>query len=369
MSGSAITLVVFGLAISSSWGNGHATLWRGLCGALARRGHRVIFFEHDVPYYAEHRDLTAVPGGELILYRDWAEVRGRAARALSDADAGIVTSFCPHGIEATALLLNAARPVKAFYDLDTPVTLARLAAGEPTTWIGPGGLAGFDIVFSFTGGEALRELSRSLGARRVVPLYGSVDPAVHHPAAPDPAFRGDLSFLGTYAADRQAALQTLFLVPASRLPQRRFVIAGSLYPADFPWLGNVYFLRHLAAGEHARLFASSRLTLNITRSVMGSMGYCPSGRLFEAAACGVPILSDYWAGLDHFYQPGREILIAAESDDAVAAIERDDAELRRIAAAARERTLAQHTADQRARELIAALDAAAAAPAPLVGAA
>jgi spore maturation protein CgeB len=60
-------IVVFGLTISSSWGNGHATLWRGLCRALASRGHRVVFFERNVSYYAMNRDLHEVPGGTLIL--------------------------------------------------------------------------------------------------------------------------------------------------------------------------------------------------------------------------------------------------------------------------------------------------------------
>jgi spore maturation protein CgeB len=349
-------LVVFGLSISSTWGNGHGTLWRGLCRALARRGHHVVFFERDVPYYAEHRDLFDIPGGELVLYRDWADAVPLAERHLADADVGMVTSYCPHGIEASDLVLGSRVPVKSFYDLDTPVTLARLEAGETTSYIGPRGLRDFDLVLSYTGGAALDALRTRLGARRVAPLYGSVDPDIHAPVEPIGRFRADLSYLGTYAQDRQEALAALLVEPARRMPERRFVIGGALYPADFPWTPNIFFVRHLPAAEHPGFYSSSRLTLNVTRGAMAAMGWCPSGRLFEAAACGAPILSDRWDGLDRFFEPGREILLAADTDQAMAAIGLDDDSLRRIARAARERTLAEHTADHRAVELEAALE-------------
>jgi spore maturation protein CgeB len=350
-------IVIFGLTISSTWGNGHATVWRGLCSALIRRGHRVVFVEHDVPYYADNRDLNELPGGALILYRDWSDAVCEAERQLADADAGLVTSYCPHGVAATKLLLSSRVAYKAFYDLDTPITLARLGSGQTTPWIGPRGLRDFDLVLSFTGGRALEELHARLGARRVVPLYGSVDPDLHRRVEAVAHYRADLSYLGTYASDRQAAVESLFIDPARRLPARRFVIAGAQYPHDFPWCANIFFVRHLPAAEHPAFFSSSRLTLNVTREPMAAMGYCPSGRLFEAAACGCPILSDEWDGIDAFYEPGREILIARSADDALAAIDADDTKLRRIAAAARERTLEEHTADHRAAELEWALTA------------
>ncbi|HYH45791.1 MAG TPA: glycosyltransferase, partial [Thermoanaerobaculia bacterium] len=227
-------LVVFGLTVSSSWGNGHATLWRGLLTALAWRGHRVTFFERDVPYYAFHRDCTDVPGHRLILYREWSEALPLARAELAEADAGMVTSYCPDGLAATDLVLGSEAPRRVFYDLDTPVTLERLAAGEPVSYLGPDGLAGFDLVLSYTGGAALAELRSRLGAKRVAPLYGSVDPEAHRPAAPLEVYRADFSYLGTWAADRQEALDCLFLEPARRLPEQRFLIGGSQYPVDFP---------------------------------------------------------------------------------------------------------------------------------------
>jgi spore maturation protein CgeB len=345
-------LVVFGLTVSSSWGNGHATLWRGLLRALAKRGHEVVFFERDTPYYADNRDLHELPGGgELVLYPDWEAIRHRAVDEIADADVAMVTSYCPDGLAATAAVLDAGRALRVFYDLDTPVTLSRLARGEMPAYLGPGGLGGFDLVLSYTGGVALDELKNRLGAGRVAPLYGHVDPATHRPAEPVDRFHADLSYLGTYAADRQAALETLFVEPARARAERRFLIGGAQYPQDFPWTDNIFFVRHLPPDEHPAFFSSGRLTLNVTREAMAAMGWCPSGRLFEAAACGVPILSDTWEGLDAFFEPGAEILTADTTADALAAIDLSDAELRRIAGAARERVLAEHTSEQRAIEL------------------
>jgi spore maturation protein CgeB len=350
-------IVVFGLTISSSWGNGHATLWRGLSRALARRGHHVVFFERDQPFYAGNRDLFEVPGGELVLYGVWDDVRQRAAADVADADVAMVTSYCPDGIAATEVVL-AGRALPVFYDLDTPVTLSRLSRGEGLSYLGPGGLAGFALVLSFTGGVALERLRDALGAERAVPLYGHVDPDVHRPVEPMSHYRADLSYLGTYAADRQAALGEFLMEPARLRPGKRFLIGGAQYPQNFPWTSNIFFVRHLPPTEHAAFFSSSRLTLNVTREPMAAMGWCPSGRLFEAAACGAALLSDTWDGLDAFFTPGREILAAADAGEALAALDLDDAEVRRIARAARERTLAEHTSDRRAEELERILDTA-----------
>jgi spore maturation protein CgeB len=182
-------------------------------------------------------------------------------------------------------------------------------------------------------------------------LYGSVDPAAHQPAEPTELFRADLSYLGTYADDRQPGVEQLFLEPARQRPERRFVLGGSQYPPDFPWGANIYYMQHVAPEYHPAFYSSSRLTLNVTRRAMAETGFCPSGRLFEAAACGVPILTDEWAGLDAFFTPGEEILVAHDTADAVAALDLDERTLGAIARAARERTLAEHTAAHRAREL------------------
>lgn len=347
----SVKIVVFGLVVSSSWGNGHATLWRALGRALGSRGHEVVFFERDTPYYAQHRDGTEFPGLELHIYADLHDLGVQATPHLADADAVIVTSFCPEGAVLAPVILDCAAGLRVFYDLDTPVTLDRLGRGECVEYLPPDGLGGFDVVLSYTGGRALDELQRRLGARRVAPLYGSVDPEVHRPAPAAPPFRGDLSYLGTYSHDRQEALAALFLEPARRSPNRRFVLGGALYPAEFPWAPNTAFVRHVAPADHPAFFSSSRWTLNVTRAPMAAMGFCPSGRLFEAAACGAAIMSDAWDGLEQFFAPGEELVVARGTDDVLAALAMSPEEVARIATAGRERVLAQHTALRRAAEL------------------
>jgi len=353
-------LCIFGLTISSSWGNGHATLWRGLVRALARDGHEVVFFERDAPYYARHRDMPSPPGCELRLYREWQDVRAGAARAVAAADVAMVTSYCPDARAATELVLDARAPVAAFYDLDSPVTLARLDAGEEVDYLPPQGLAAFDLVLSYAGGGALDRLRDQLGARRAAPLYGSVDPDVHRPAAPDPRLVAHASYLGTYAADRQPSLERLLVEPSRRLPARRFLLAGSMYPGGCAWPENLHRLEHVPPGQHAAFYCSSRVTVSVTRAAMARCGHCPSGRLFEAAACGVPVLSDRWPGLDEFFEPGREIFVADTTEEAMEVLTSPRGELERAGRAARARALEEHSAGRRARELVELVAAAAA---------
>lgn len=349
-------IVIFGLTISSSWGNGHATLWRGLCKALARLGHCVVFFERNRSYYESARDWHASPGTSLVIYEGWWETRDVIVRHLMDADVAIVTSYCADATAACDLILDFPHVLGVFYDLDTPVTLANLEAGEHVSYLGSRGLRDYDLVLSYTGGSALEQLQSLLGARRVLPLYGHVDPELHRPVDAAERYRADLSYLGTYAADRQRALEALFIAPARARAQLRFVMGGAQYPDSFPWSSNVYFVRHLPPEEHASFFSSSRLTLNVTREAMARMGWCPSGRLFEAAACRTPILSDDWDGIAQFYEPGEEILLAHDTDEALVALDLSPARIARIAQRAYERTLEQHTSHRRAKELIAVLE-------------
>jgi spore maturation protein CgeB len=344
-------IVIFGLTITSSWGNGHATLWRGLCNALFRRGHHILFFEHDVSYYAETRDLESAPFTDIFLYKDWDDIRSTAEAHLSSADVTIVTSYSPDALRATELAIQSKSPLRVFYDLDTPITLSRHSARENVGYIGPRGLRDFDLVLSFTGGPALEALQTILGAKKVATLFGHVDPEIHGPTSGRDAYAADLSYFGTFAEDRQKSLQTLFMQPAYHLSDRRFLIAGALYPKDFPWAQNIWFVPHLPPNEHSQFFCSSRLTLNVTRKPMAEMGFCPSGRLFEAASCGTPIISDSWKGIELFFRPGSEILIAQTREDVVRALQRPDQELKTIGKAARERVLKEHTSAHRAIEL------------------
>jgi spore maturation protein CgeB len=357
-------LAVFGLTVSSSWGNGHATLWRGLIRELGHRGWHTTFFEKDVPYYRDTRDQTWLDGGDLVLYSDWTELSQVVGREVAAADVALVTSYCPDGPAASRLVWEAARGLKVFYDLDTPVTLSQLKRGAAVDYLPPDGLGGFDLVLSYTGGAALDELRTMLGARRTAPLYGHADPWKHVRGTARPEFSGDLSYIGTYAADRQQALERLLVEPARQRPAQRFVSAGAQYPAEFPWTDNIHFVRHLPPSLHPDFYASSRLTLNVTRRDMAEFGWCPSGRLFEAASCGAPLLTDTWPGLEEFFTPGEEVIAASTTADALAALVLGDAELASLAERGRERVLAQHTSAHRAAEF-EALVAEARSPAPL----
>lgn len=344
-------LAVFGLTISSSWGNGHATLWRGLCQALQAAGHDVVFFERNVHYYESARD-DGPYGCEWVLYDSWEDVARCAEETLRSCDAAIVTSYCPDAKRASELILASAVPMRVFYDLDTPVTLARMRAGESVEYIPAQGLGDFDLILSFAGGPALDALRERLGARRVAPLYGSVNLSAYRAVEPVSRYEADLSYLGTYSHDRHETLTSFFFDVARGLPSRRFVLGGALYPASEAWPENVRRFLHVKPSEHPAFFSSSRLTLSVTRRPMVELGYCPSGRLFEAAACGAVVVSDSFGGLSAFFEPGREILIATNADDVRNAIEMDDRELRRIGKAAKERVIADHRADIRAKELI-----------------
>jgi spore maturation protein CgeB len=329
----------------------------------------VTFFEKDTPFYAKHRDITELENGALILYESWEDIRPRAVRELASADAAIVTSYCPDAVQASEEALASPARVRCFYDLDTGVTLERVRAGEKVEYLPANGLRDYDVVLSYTGGLALGQLKSLLGARHVAPLYGSVDPDSHRPAAPDERFRADLSYLGTYAPDRQQSVEDFLVEPAKRRPDLRFVLAGPQYPGEFPWTQNIFFIPHVSPRDHAAFYCSSRLTLSVTRAPMAQMGYCPSGRLFEAAACGVPIVSDEWEGLDYFFEPSREILVARTTGHVMDALAMSDEQLGRIARAGRERALTAHTAERRALELENILEAAVSLPVEEAGAA
>jgi spore maturation protein CgeB len=295
--------------------------------------------------------MQDIPGCELRLYPAWNGIREVARRELADADVAMVTSYCPDATDACDLVLGSGVPVRSFYDLDAPVTLARLQRGELVEYLPPYGLKDFDVVLSYTGGRTLELLRDRLGAFFAVPLYGSVDPDVHKPSQQRQDFAADLSYLGTYSADRQSALTALFIEPSRQRPDLTFVIGGAQYPQDFPWTSNIKFVRHLPPSYHPSFYCSSRATLNVTRAPMAELGFCPSGRLFEAAACGVPILTDAWEGLSDFYEPGSQIALCRDGADVLAALSLTDEELRRMGQSARDRTLAEHTAMHRAMEL------------------
>jgi spore maturation protein CgeB len=346
-----LKLVVFGLTLSSSWGNGHATTYRALLNAFAARSHDITFFERDESWYADNRDLAVPDFCQLILYNSIRDL-SRFERILEQADAIIVGSFVRDAVALARKLCRRRRGVIAFYDIDTPVTMAKLGEGE-CDYLSPEIIPEFDLYLSFTGGPFLRWIEKRYGATRALPLYCSVDETLYQPVAAKK--RWDLSYLGTYSADRQPTLARVLIEAARRRPEMKFAVAGPQYPNDIAWPDNVERFEHVAPADHADFYAASRFTLNVTRRDMIEAGYSPSVRLFEAGACGCPVLSDAWDGLDTLFEPGREIIICEDTADALAALAMPNSARNSIAKAYRQRVLSEHTGRHRARELEAYL--------------
>lgn len=345
-----MNLVILGLSITSSWGNGHATTFRGLVRELVARGHEVLFLERDTPWYAQNRDLPQPPYGRTHLYSDLEELRTQHTSAVQNADAVIVGSYVPEGVAVGEWVCDTAQGVTAFYDIDTPVTLAKLARGD-YEYLTPQLIPRYRRYLSFTGGPTLSRLEREFGSPGARPLYCAFDPDLYYPD-PDVKADWDLGYMGTYSNDRQPPLGSLMLEAARRMPQGRFVVAGPQYPTVIVWPENVERVEHLPPSAHRNFYNRQRFTLNITRADMIQAGYSPSVRLFEAAACGTPIISDWWEGIDTFFTPNEEILISRSGDDTLEYLTKiSDEERRTLGERARDRVLQTHTAAHRAKEL------------------
>jgi spore maturation protein CgeB len=344
-------IVVYGLTVTSSWGNGHGTTYRSLLKALHRRGHEIHFVEKDVEWYRSNRDLPEPTFCTVHLYDSWKTEGARLLSLSNDADVTVIGSYFPDAIAATRELVEAARCPLLFYDIDTPITMAQLRRTGDTEYLTAELIPHYATYLSFTGGPTLQELEQRFGARRAVAFYCSVDPDLYHPTPPQREFCCDLSYLGTYAADRQPKLIKFLDEPARRAPSRKFIVAGPQYPENIRWAPNVSHMIHLSPPQHPAFYSSSRFTLNVTRDDMVAAGYSPSVRLFEASACGAAILSDSWPGLEEFLTPGEEILLPHGADDVVHILtDLSDEQRLRIGARARQRILDEHTSEHRARE-------------------
>ncbi len=344
-------IVIYGLTITSSWGNGHATTYRSLCKALAARGHTIHFVEKDVEWYRSNRDLPQPPYCTVHLYDEWGSNASALTELASDADAVIIGSYFPDAIALTHLLLTDDRRPLLFYDIDTPITMSHLRARGGCEYLEASLIPHYAAYLSFTGGPMLQEIETRFDSPRAIPFYCSVDANVYAQQPAREEYRCDLSYLGTYAADRQAHLMRLLNGSASLLPEADFLVAGPQYPADIQWQPNVRRMIHLSPPEHPAFYSSSRFTLNLTRDDMVHAGYSPSVRLFEASACGAAILSDSWPGLQEFLTPGEEILLPADDLEVVSILRSlPDAERTRMGRRARDRILAEHTSAHRARQ-------------------
>ncbi|WP_066836118.1 CgeB family protein [Rufibacter ruber] len=345
-----LNIVILGLSITSSWGNGHATTFRGLVRELRNRGHHILFLERDVPWYASHRDLPNPEYCQLELYQSLDDLQARFTEQVRDADFVMVGSYVPEGVAVGEWAINTAQGVTGFYDIDTPVTLAKLAR-EDYEYLHPRLIPMYDLYLSFTGGPTLEKLEKEFGSPMARPLYCSFDPELYFPE-PNEEKVWDLGYLGTYSDDRQPPLEKLMLDAARQWELGSFVVAGPQYPDSIQWPENCEYIHHLPPAEHRKFYNRQRFTQNITRADMIKAGYSPSVRLFEAAACGTPIISDYWDGLDEIFEFNKEILVSYSAEDTLGfLIDLPEEERLAIGERARQKVLTQHTAAHRAQEL------------------
>ncbi len=343
-------ITILGLSMSSSWGNGHATNYRGLTRELLQRGHDVHFIERDRPWYAENRDLAGHLSAHVELYSSIEELKDRFSVAVRESDLVVVGSYVPDGVEVARWVLNEARGVTAFYDIDTPVTLAKLERGDHE-YLAPDLIPDFDLYLSFAGGASLRALVERYGSPMPRPFYCCFDPHEYWPEEPR-ELRWDLAYLGTYSHDRQPPLDRLMLEPARRWPEGRFAVFGPQYPDSLQWSPNVERDPHLSPGLHQGFYCAQRFTMNVTRADMIQAGHSPSVRLFEAAGCGTPIISDYWTGLEEFFELGTEILVSRSPEETLGYLQAMPEEERlQVGRRGRRRALHSHTAGHRAAEL------------------
>ena len=350
-------IVFYGLTITSSWGNGHATTYRALIKALARHGHSVHFIEKDVEWYRNNRDLPKPGFCTVQLYDAWEQSAQALVNAAKDADAIVIGSYFAEARPLTTELLASSTAPLLFYDIDTPITIAQLRANGKTDYIDASMIPQFAAYLSFSGGPTLAELEQEFGSPCAVPFYCSVDHELYHPTRCRNEFRSDLSYLGTYAADRQAKLMQLLGGAAALLPERRFIVAGPQYPEEIAWGSHVDRMIHVSPPDHPAFYSSSRFTLNLTRKDMVAAGYSPSVRLFEASACGAAIMSDSWCGMSEFLTPGEEVLIPTDEYEVVSILTGfSELDRIRMGMRARERILAEHTSEHRAKELEQVID-------------
>ncbi len=341
-------IIILGLSITSSWGNGHATTYRSLMRELVRRGHNVLFLERDQPWYAANRDMPHPPFGRTEIYKTFSELKTRFAKDIGDSDCVVVGSFIPEGKAIGEWLTSFASGVKAFYDIDTPITLQKVASGD-CDYVSADLIARYELYLSFTGGPTLDLIEQEYGSPMARALFCSVDPDEYFPERRRKKWA--LGYLGTFGEDRQRKLNSLLLAPATMLPSSQFVVAGPQYPRKIRWPANVQRITHLSPAKHRMFYSSQRFTLNLTRAAMVRAGFSPSVRLFEAASCGTPIISDDWPGLKRLFRPGEEILIVSDAREVLEVLRETPEQLaREIGLRARDRVLGEHTSAHRALE-------------------
>ncbi len=354
-------IFVFGSSITSCYWNGAATYYRGIYQNLAALGHEITFAEPDIYGRQQNRDRHEVNYADVIVYRTPGDIDGLLAQA---AGAGLVIKHSGVGaddelLEARVLECRSAHTQVAFWDVDAPATLARVEAdaGDPFRRLIPQ----YDFIFTYGGGAPVVRHYIELGARNCHPVYNALEASTHHPVPADPALACDLLFVGNRLPDREQRVEEFFLRAAELAPEMNFILGGEGWSFK-PLPPNVRYIGHVATSRHNSLNCSARMVLNVNRESMAKVGFSPPTRVFEAAGAAACLITDHWAGIETFFAPGSEVLVAANAADVVVYLRGIGLrEAHSIGSAMRARALKEHTYALRAEQVQAILEASSAA--------
>ena len=352
-------LVLFGSSLVSAYWNGAATYYRGICKAMHARGHDIVFVEPDLYERQQHRDLEADPPyAEVRVCAGWLELERELERARGADLVAKCSGVGGWDMELAEAVLDLRSPSTrvAFWDVDAPQTLAS-AAAEPVDTPGTfrALIPRYDLILLYGGGPPVQAAYANLGARHTRLVYNAVDPSEYYPVEPEPARACDLLFMANRMPDREQRAHELFFAAAQLAPDLHFILGGNGWgDCDLP--ANVRWIGHVPTAEHRSWNCSARMVLNVNRADMATNGYSPPTRVFEAAGCGSCLITDTWQGIETFFAPGEEILLARTAEDIVDHLRQTSAaRARAVGAAARRRVLRDHTYAARARELDAVL--------------
>ena len=353
-----MNIAFFGSSLLSAYWNGAATYYRGMIRALAQRGHLVTFYEPDAYERQAHRDIDPPNWARSVVYANEPDAMRFCLGQARGADVIIKASgvgVFDAELEAGVLEQKRASNLVLFWDVDAPATLERVQSdvADPFRALIPR----YDAILTYGGGAPVQDAYAMLGARACVPIYNALDEATHHPVARDERFAGALGFLGNRLPDREARVEEFFWKPASQCEPETFLLGGAGWD-DHACGANTKYLGHVYTRDHNAFHLTPRLALNISRDSMARFGFSPATRVFEATGAGACLISDWWEGIEQFFEPGSEILVARSGEEVAAFVrEIDEAHARRIGDAALRRALGEHTYAQRAGAFEAAIGA------------
>jgi spore maturation protein CgeB len=344
-------MFVFGSSITSSYWNGAATYYRGIYRQLHALGHEITFAEPDAYGRQQNRDTGDFSFVQSIVYEDAGQISRLLAQAaecdlvIKHSGVGVLDDLLEEGV----LECRSSRTGVAFWDVDAPATLARLEENpaDPFGALIPK----YDFIFTYGGGPAVINQYLQLGAANCHPVYNALDPETHYPVAADPALQCDLAFVGHRLPDRERRVDQFFLRAAHLAPDLQFVLGGEGW-AGKQLPGNVRWIGHVGTEDHNRANCSARMVLNINRESMASAGFSPPTRIFEAAGAGACLITDRWSGIDNFFAPDREILVADNAEEIVSYLRTVPAATAQgIGENMRQRALREHTYQLRAGQV------------------